>query len=86
MNAQDIEFISTLIDDMALDKPIDWESYNYEKTKDLAITQAYVKYQELIENKDPVAMELGIVSMLAYLMLENAAQWIELMRLKKQGS
>ena len=81
---KNLAFISELIDEISIDKPLDWEAYNYEATKEVAIVNAYEKYREIMEHKDPINREISLVSILAYLMLENSAQWIELMRLKKQ--
>ena len=79
-----LKFISDLIDELSLDKPIDWESYNYEATKQIALLNAYEKYLELKNNPDQDHQEIGIVSIMAYLMLENASQWVEIMRLKQE--
>lgn len=79
-----IQFISELIDEISIEKPLDWESYNYEATKEIALVNAYEKYHEIMSCQDEDHREMSMVSILAYLMLENSTQWIELMRLKKQ--
>jgi hypothetical protein len=81
---KNLQFISELIDEISLEKPIDWESYNYEATKEVALVNAYEKYHEIMSYQDEEHREMSMVSILGYLMLENSVQWIELMRLKQQ--
>ena len=76
----EIQFISELVDEIALEKPLDWESFNYDAVKEVAVVEAVEKYYQLQnESEDP---KLGIMSIMAYLMMENTQLWIELRRIK----
>lgn len=80
-----VEAISTLIDDIALEKPLAWEAINYESAKQVAILGAIEQYQNIINNSKLTEdeKETSLVSVLAYLVLENTQLWIEMYRLKE---
>lgn len=80
-----IEAISELVDEIALEKPLDWESYNYEATKQVAILGAIEQYYNIINNTklNDSEKETSLVSVLSYLVLENTQLWVEISRLKQ---
>jgi hypothetical protein len=80
-----VDVISELIDEIALEKPLDWESFNYDSVKQVAILGAIEHYQNIINNQDlnQQEKETALVSILAYLVMENSQLWIEITRLKE---
>ena len=81
-----IQAISGLIDDIAFEKPLDWESINYDSAKQVAIMGAIEEYQNIINNSklNDEEKETSLVAVLAYLVLENTQLWIEISRLKER--
>jgi hypothetical protein len=79
-----VEAISELIDDIALEKPLDWEVINYDSAKQVAILGAIEQYQEIINSPklNDQEKETSLVSVLAYLVLENTQLWCEISRMK----
>lgn len=78
MNAQYLDIVSDLVDDIALDKALDWESYNYENVKKLSVlgaAQSYIDIEEL--DVDETSKKLSLMSVIAYLMMENTILWID---------
>lgn len=70
-----IQFISELIDEISFEKPLDWESINYESIKEIAIIEAFQKYHDIM-SMEVNDREASMVSILAYLMMENTMAWI----------
>lgn len=70
--------IRELVDIIALEKPIDWESINYDGCRDLAISGAVNEYLDVMENEQlgEDMKHLSLISIMSYLILENMAQWI----------
>lgn len=80
IRAENIQYISEVVDEIALEKPVDWESFNYESVKELAVVEALEHYNEIINNPEMSSEEkhMTIVSIMAYLMMENAQLWIKI--------
>jgi hypothetical protein len=81
-----VQAISGLIDDIAFEKPLDWESINYDSAKQVAILGAIEQYQDIINNSklNDEEKETSLVAVFAYLILENTQLWIEISRLKER--
>jgi hypothetical protein len=82
------EALVELLDEMALPKPIDWESINYEPIRNLSILNALDTYNKIssndvMGNSEKIMSLLGII---AYLQMENAAQWIMIERYKQSAA
>lgn len=80
------EALEQIVDEMALPKPIDWESINYETMKKISVINTLDTYDKVCKNphmsdSDRIMSILGIIS---YLQLENAAQWIMLERQRQK--
>ena len=73
------EALAEIIDEMGLDKPIDWESLNYDSMRNLAVLGAIETYENVMsmEGSD-TNKALTLMSIIGYLQMENAAQWIML--------
>ena len=73
------EALAGIIDEMGLDKPIDWESLNYDSMRNLAVLGAIETYENVMsmEGSD-TNKALTLMSIIGYLQMENAAQWIML--------
>jgi hypothetical protein len=78
MDATRLKFISELVDEIALEKPLDFESFNYDSVKEVAIMGALDVYNETINNSEMGQddAELSMVATMAYLILENTILWI----------
>lgn len=79
-----VEAISGLIDEIALEKPLDWESFNYEATKQVAIMGAIEQYHNI--NNSTLSDEekrTSLLAVLAYLVMENTQLWIEMYKMKE---
>jgi len=79
-----VEAISQLVDDIALEKPLDWESFNYDSVKEVAILGAIEQVHD-IYNSSSLSdddKETSIAAIIAYLMMENTQLWIEQMKSK----
>jgi hypothetical protein len=78
MNPESLSHLSTLVDDIALEKPLDWESFNYESVKEVAIQGAIDSYIDIINNTalNESEKSLSILSILSYLIMENTMLWI----------
>jgi hypothetical protein len=79
-----IEYISELVDEIALEKPIDFESFNYDSVKQVAILGAIEQYQNIInsENLSDCDKETSLLAIFSYLVMENTMLWIEVKRAK----
>ena len=78
-----VKRIAELVDIIALEKLIDWESVNYEATRDLSIASMLEHYNDL-KTRTPDILDESIISMLAYLTMENTMLWIEIQRMKQE--
>jgi hypothetical protein len=80
-----VSAISELIDEVAMDKALDWESYNYEASKQVAILGAIEQYQNIMLNTQlsDQEKETSLVSVLAYLVLENTFLWMDMYKMKE---
>ena len=74
--------VSELVDLISLEKPIDFEAYNFDSAKETAIIGAYGQYKDIINNVDlnEDEKEQSLVSVLSYLILENTILHLEIMR------
>ena len=80
-----LRVVADLVDEVALDKPVDWESFKYEHVRDLAVIHSADTYKNImmsdINDEEKV---VTILSTMAYLMTENAVQWLMLERSRRQ--
>lgn len=67
------QVISDLIDIIAEEAPVDWESLNYEGVKEISIMNALEQVRNLHNNPllSEEEKEQTLVSILAYLLMEN---------------
>ena len=67
------QVISDLIDIIAEEAPVDWESLNYEGVKEISIMNALEQVRNLRNNPllSDEEKEQTLVSILAYLLMEN---------------
>ena len=67
------QVISDLIDIIAEEAPVDWESLNYEGVKEISIMNALEQVRNLRNNPllSEEEKEQTLVSILAYLLMEN---------------
>lgn len=86
ITADHLKFISELVDEIALEKPLDWEAFNYETVKETAIHGAVEQYLDVINNQDLGEEEAGIsyLAIVAYLMMENMMLHIENQRYRNK--
>jgi hypothetical protein len=77
--------IKELVDEIALEKPLDFESVNYLGMRDLAIQGALEQYIDIKNNEslNEEAKELSLLAILSYLIMENSQLWVEHLRNKK---
>jgi hypothetical protein len=62
-----------------LDKPIDWEEMNYESLRNLAVLSAIETYETVMNMQESESDQaVTLMSIIGYLQMENAAQWIML--------
>ncbi len=82
---RDLSVIAELIDEIALEKPLDWESYNYKGMRDVAIQGVLEQYFDLIHNPghNDTFKELSLLAVMSYLVMENTQLWIEIKKLKE---
>jgi hypothetical protein len=82
---RDLTIISSILDEIALEKPLDWESYNYEGMRDVAIQSTLEQYFSLIHNvkMNGELQEIALLSVMSYLVLENTQLWLEITKMKK---
>ena len=68
-----IPYISSLVDDIALDALVDFESVDFESTKELAIAGSIEHLQGILSNGELTPEEKGasIAAIFSYLTLEN---------------
>ncbi len=85
MDATRLQFISTLVDEIALEKPLDFEAFNYDSVKEVAIMGALDMYSDIINNSemDQADAELTMIATMAYLILENTILWITITKDQK---
>lgn len=78
------DLISELIDEMIIEKPLPYELIKFDSAKEVAILGAIEQYQNIMENKnlDQASKDISMVTVLAYLTLENMMQWVELHNVK----
>ena len=73
-----LEIISELVDESVGDKPANFEGYDYENLKKLSILGAVQSYMEMQElDVDDVSKQLSIISVLAFLIMENTVLWMD---------
>ena len=74
------EALAEIIDEMGLDKPIDWESFDYDAMRNLAVLGAIETYDTVMsmDKHNESEKALTLMSIIGYLQMENAAQWIML--------
>ena len=85
LNPEYLDLISELVDESVGDKPIDFEGYNYENLKRLSIlgaVQSYMDVQEL--EVDDISKQLSVISVLAYLIMENTVLWMDNQKMSVQ--
>lgn len=75
--------IAELVDIIAAEKSLDWKSVNYEATRDLTIASMLEHYWRL-KIQTPDILDESIISMLAYLTMENTMLWVEIQRMKQE--
>lgn len=82
---RDLSVISELVDEIALEKPLDWEHFNYEGMRDVAIQGVLEQYFDLIHNVrlNDQLKELSLLAILSYLVMENTQLWLEITKLKE---
>jgi hypothetical protein len=76
------ELLSDLIDEIALEKPLDWESCNYEELKNLSISNAI----EMVAGfgiKFEGMPSISLLATIAYMLMENTQLWIDNYGLKQ---
>lgn len=73
-----VALLSEIVDETALDKPLDWEGLNYEAMKEIAISHVI----ELFEGMPHTQESILLMATMAYLFVENTQLWTENMRLK----
>ena len=74
--------ISELVDIIAMEKPLDWESVDYESTKMISISSMLEQYYNL-KIKTPDIFDESVISIMSYLTLENMMLWIEIEQMKQ---
>lgn len=75
-----VELLSELVDETALDKPLNWEGLNYDAMKIVAITHTIELFKDM-----PHTMEtIQLMAMMAYLLIENTQLWTENMQYKRR--
>lgn len=74
-----VELLSDIVDETALDKPLDWEGLNYDAMKAIAITHTIELFKEMPHRQET----LQLMAMMAYLFIENTQLWTEIMQLKR---
>ena len=86
ITATNLKYISELVDEIALEKPLDWESFNYDSVKQVAIDGAVETYLNIINNPELNEEEQGMsfLAIVAYLMMENTQLYVEHLRSKQQ--
>lgn len=73
------EALAEIIDEMGVDKPVDWESLNYDTMRNLAVLGAIETYESVMSmSGSETNKALTLMSIIGYLQMENAAQWIML--------
>ena len=75
-----VELLSDLVDETALDKPLDWEGLNYDAMKMVAITHTIELFKGMPRSKECIQL----MAMMAYLFIENTQLWTENMRNKRK--
>lgn len=86
ITATHLEQINSLVDEIALEKPLDWEAFNYETVKETAIQGALETYLSVINNPEFSEDDAGITFMaiVAYTMMENTMLHIENQRFRNK--
>ena len=74
-----VELLSDIVDETALDKPLDWEGLNYDAMKIVAVTYTI----ELFKDMPHTTETLQLMATMAYLFIENTQLWTENMLLKR---
>lgn len=67
------ELLSELVDETAIDKPLNWEGLNFEAMKPIAIAHVIELFSELPHT----ARTLQLMATMAYLLIENTQLWTE---------
>ncbi len=75
-----VELLSELVDETALDKPLDWEGLDYEAMKIVAITHTIELFKDMPHKPETVLL----MATMAYLFIENTQLWTENMLLKRR--
>lgn len=73
--------LSELVDECSFDKPLNWESLNFDEIKSTTI-HAVIK---LFRQYPQSAQSIEVMSMMAYLLIENTQLWVE-QQLAKRGN
>ena len=78
LDFNDIGFISELVDEIALEKPLDWEAFS-PSLKEIAINESVEHLLSIINNPEMSEREKGlsIAAIFSYLTLENTILWVE---------
>lgn len=74
-----LEMISSMVDEIAMDKPVEWEKFNYEAIKRIAIlgaTEIFLDIKGKLDMDDE-QKDLTLLSIISYLTLENTILWIQ---------
>lgn len=75
-----VELLSELVDETALDKPLNWEGLDYEAMKNVAITHTLELFKGVPVNQETIQL----MAMMAYLFIENTQLWVENMSHKRR--
>lgn len=79
-----LDAVSELVDEVALDKPLDFEKYNWEAQKKLAILETCETYFGAMDADLGVdGYHATIVAIMSYLLIENMILWTMIQENKK---
>lgn len=86
ITAEHLKQINEIVDEIALEKSLDWESFNYETVKETAIQGTLELFLEAINNTDLTEDEKGVMflSTVAYTIMENTMLNIENQRYRNK--
>jgi hypothetical protein len=86
ISLNNLKYISQLVDEIALDKSINWEAYNYDAVKEVAIQGVLEVYYTAVNDNSQTAeeKEISALAIMSYLVLENTVLHIENLRLKQK--
>ena len=77
--------ISELVDIIALEKPVDFESIDYASIRDLSVLSAMEQIDSVMTNAELADTDkyTSLTAILAYMMVENTTLWVETLRQKR---